>query len=139
MPPFIRNLMDVTSKHYFRAGRQPRILPTLPIGSRRPLRKIGPGLPVVTPALMLVITGRPFSSCALLVYRQRAPLAITLALLLRPCRFTPVFPIGSIVREHHHWFGYWYRHDMFTPPFPGPDGNLTLQFQKLRQKPFHGT
>src|SRR5512135_2774290 len=24
--------------------------------------------------------------------------------------------------ERGHWFGYWYGHDMFTPPFKGADG-----------------
>jgi tetratricopeptide (TPR) repeat protein len=25
--------------------------------------------------------------------------------------------------EREHWFGYWFGHDMFTPPFKGADGN----------------
>jgi Flp pilus assembly protein TadD len=27
--------------------------------------------------------------------------------------------------QRNHWFGYWFGHDMFTPPFVGPDGQLT--------------
>ena len=33
--------------------------------------------------------------------------------------------------QHNHWFGYWFGHDMFTPPFAGPDGKLTYD-AKLR-------
>src|SRR5208283_5762063 len=24
--------------------------------------------------------------------------------------------------QHNHWFGYWFGHDMFTPPFNMPEG-----------------
>jgi len=24
--------------------------------------------------------------------------------------------------QRNHWFGYWFGHDMFTPPFKGADG-----------------
>ena len=24
--------------------------------------------------------------------------------------------------QRNHWFGYWFGHDMFTPPFNGADG-----------------
>jgi tetratricopeptide (TPR) repeat protein len=33
--------------------------------------------------------------------------------------------------QRNHWFGYWFGHDMFTPPFVGPDGKLTYD-PKLR-------
>jgi thioredoxin-like negative regulator of GroEL len=58
---------------------------------------------------------------ALLLYKQRAPLAITLALFV----FIPVHPIlthWSDNEQRNHWFGYWFGHDMFTPPFKGADG-----------------
>ena len=68
---------------------------------------------------------------SLLVYRQRAPLVITLGL------FT-IMPIASGLshwahsEQRFHWFGYWFGHDMFTPPFPDPaDGKLTYD-AKLR-------
>jgi len=59
---------------------------------------------------------------ALLVYRQRGPVLIFLALLT-------VMPVWSGLshwytsEQRNHWFGYWFGHDMFTPPFAGPDGN----------------
>ena len=54
-------------------------------------------------------------------YRKRAPLALTLGLFA-------LIPLHSILthwsdnEQHEHWFGYWFGHDMFTPPFNGPDG-----------------
>jgi hypothetical protein len=61
---------------------------------------------------------------SLFLYNKRAPLAITLALFA-------LLPLHSGMshwfhsEQHNHWFGYWFGHDMFTPPFLGPDGNLT--------------
>jgi tetratricopeptide (TPR) repeat protein len=58
---------------------------------------------------------------ALLLYRQRAPLAITLSLIA-------IMPVSSGLyhwadsEQRDHWFGYWFGHDMFTPPFDGKDG-----------------
>ncbi|PYJ08530.1 MAG: hypothetical protein DME25_01310 [Verrucomicrobia bacterium] len=58
---------------------------------------------------------------SLLVYRERAPLAISLALFA-------LMPLHSIMthwsdnEQRGHWFGYWFGHDMFTPPFKGADG-----------------
>ena len=58
---------------------------------------------------------------ALRVYRQRAPLAITVFLFA-------LMPLHSIMthwsdnEQRNHWFGYWFGHDMFTPPFKGTDG-----------------
>ncbi len=53
---------------------------------------------------------------AILLYRDRAPLAITLALFA-------AMPIYSVLihwgpsEQRNHWFGYWFGHDMFTPPY----------------------
>jgi thioredoxin-like negative regulator of GroEL len=53
---------------------------------------------------------------ALFAYRNRAPLALTLGL------FT-IMPVHSVMchwfenEQRGHWFGYWFGHDMFTPPF----------------------
>ncbi len=55
------------------------------------------------------------------VYRNRAPLALTLTLFA-------LMPLHSIMthwsdnEQRGHWFGYWFGHDMFTPPFNGSDG-----------------
>src|SRR5208282_2504578 len=61
---------------------------------------------------------------SLFIYNQRAPLGITFALFA----MMPVYSGMSHwfkSEQHNHWFGYWFGHDMFTPPFVGPDGNLT--------------
>ena len=61
---------------------------------------------------------------ALLVYRQRAPLSITLGLFA-------LMPVASGLshwarsEQRNHWFGYWFGHDMFTPPVVGSDGKMT--------------
>jgi tetratricopeptide (TPR) repeat protein len=60
---------------------------------------------------------------ALLIYRERGPLFITLGLFL-------AMPLYSGLAHYRksdqrgHMFGYWFGHDMFTPPFNGPDGKL---------------
>jgi tetratricopeptide (TPR) repeat protein len=77
------------------------------------------GLPIYG-GLVLVIVPLIFT-VALLCYRQRGPLFITLALFL-------VMPLYSVLahwypsNQHDHYFGYWFGHDMFTPPFQGSDG-----------------
>jgi hypothetical protein len=73
---------------------------------------------------------------SLLVYRQRAPLAITLGLFA-------LMPLASGLshwahsEQRNHWFGYWFGHDMFTPPFVGPDGKLSYD-SKLREQVMKG-
>ena len=74
---------------------------------------------------------------ALAVYRTRAPLLVTLGLFA-------VMPVCSGLshwfhsEQHGHWFGYWYGHDMFTPPFAGPDGKLTYD-PAWREQAMKGT
>ncbi len=71
------------------------------------------GLILVGMAVLFVV--------GLLVYRKRAPLGITLALFA-------IMPLHSILthwsgnEQRDHWFGYWFGHDMFTPPFNASDG-----------------
>jgi len=82
-------------------------------------------------ALPLIFLG------ALAVYRARAPLLVTLGLFA-------VMPLCSGLshwfhsEQRGHWFGYWYGHDMFTPPFAGPDGKLTYD-PVLREQALKGT
>ncbi len=53
---------------------------------------------------------------ALLLYRSRGPVLILLGLFM-------VMPVYSGLshwyksEQRNHWFGYWFGHDMFTPPF----------------------
>ena len=87
------------------------------------------GLPVY--AALMVLGMAVIFVAGVLVYRRRAPLAITLALC------AVVMPMRSILsnwfenEQRGHLFGYWFGHDMFTPPFTGPDGKLTYD-PKLR-------
>ncbi|HEY2330253.1 MAG TPA: DUF2723 domain-containing protein [Verrucomicrobiae bacterium] len=62
---------------------------------------------------------------ALVVYRSRGPVVILLGLFL----LMPVYS-GMIhwykSEQRNHWFGYWFGHDMFTPPFQDPkNGQLS--------------
>ena len=58
---------------------------------------------------------------ALVLYSKRAPLLITLGLF-------SLMPLYSALdhwfdsEQRNHWFGYWFGHDMFTPPFKNADG-----------------
>jgi len=68
---------------------------------------------------------------SLIVYRKRAPLAITLALFM----LTPTYSALThwTKEQRNHWFGFWFGHDMFTPPFTGPDGKLSYD-PKVREE-----
>jgi Flp pilus assembly protein TadD len=80
------------------------------------------GLPIF--ANLILVASTIAFIVALLIYRNRAPLLVTLAL------FTTM-PIYSAMshwfhaEQRDHWFGYWFGHDMFTPPFIGADGKMT--------------
>ncbi len=80
------------------------------------------GLPIYASLILLVL---PFIFLgALFVYRDRAPLAITLGLFA-------IMPISSGLtnwgasEQRNHWFGYWFGHDMFTPPYVDASGKLS--------------
>jgi hypothetical protein len=72
------------------------------------------GLPVF--ANLILVAMPVIFICALLAYRQRGPVLILLGL------FTAM-PVHSGLthwyksEQRNHWFGYWFGHDMFTPPF----------------------
>lgn len=57
----------------------------------------------------------------LILWKRRAPLALTLAVFA-------ILPLQSYMghwadnEQRGHLFGYWFGHDMFTPPFKGKDG-----------------
>ena len=65
--------------------------------------------------LILIATPVVFLS-ALFAYRKRAPVMIALCLFAA----APVYSGLSHwykSEQRNHWFGYWFGHDMFTPPF----------------------
>ena len=80
------------------------------------------GLPVF--ANLILIALPVIFIVALLTYRKRGPVLILLALFL-------VMPVYSGLthwytsEQRNHWFGYWFGHDMFTPPFTDTDGKLS--------------
>ncbi|HWX21498.1 MAG TPA: DUF2723 domain-containing protein [Candidatus Binatia bacterium] len=115
-------LWDATGKQYFgRAG-----WPSVSFGLSQFTHWIAQafarnqfGLPIFG-NLVLVAVPLLFV-CALLLYRNRGPLFITLGLFL-------AMPLYSGLAhwfasdQRNHYFGYWFGHDMFTPPFNGTDG-----------------
>jgi tetratricopeptide (TPR) repeat protein len=87
-------------------------------------------LPVIG-GLLVVIAVVGFVSMVF-VYRNRAPVLITLSLFLLLPLYSGLTHWAK-AEERNHWYGYWFGHDMFTPPFEGPDGNLSYD-PKLREQ-----
>jgi tetratricopeptide (TPR) repeat protein len=58
------------------------------------------------------------------VCRERAPLMITLALFLAMPLYSG-FSHWFHSEQRDHWFGYWFGHDMFTPPYVDSSGKLS--------------
>jgi tetratricopeptide (TPR) repeat protein len=75
------------------------------------------GLPIFANLVLLAIPVILIG--ALVVYRSRGPVTIVLGLFL-------LMPVYSGMthwyksEQRNHWFGYWFGHDMFTPPFQDP-------------------
>ena len=73
---------------------------------------------------------------SLFTNRQRASLSLILVLFA-------AMPLYSAMshwfdnEQRNHWFGYWFGHDMFTPPFTAPDGTLSYD-PKLREAAMKG-
>ena len=110
---------DVTSKTYFGEDASPRFPEILSFVGHVFTTKDQYGLPVYA-GLLLIGMSVAFL-VGLLVYKNRAPLLITLAMFaLMP--FHSVMTHWSDNEQRNHWFGYWFGHDMFTPPFKDADG-----------------
>jgi tetratricopeptide (TPR) repeat protein len=111
-------LWDATGKLYFgRAGSVS--LSEWPHWVARAFAPHQFGLPIYG-NLVLVFVPLIFI-LALLFYRDRGPLLITLCLFLAMPLYSGLAHwFGS--DQHNHMFGYWFGHDMFTPPFNGSDG-----------------
>jgi hypothetical protein len=93
------------------------------------------GLPVYA-SLMLIGLGVVFL-VALWRYRTHAPLAITLVVFALMPSYS-IFNHWFDNEQRNHWFGYWFGHDMFTPPVTGPDGQTTYD-AKIREQMMKGT
>ena len=126
-------LWDATGKHYFGIAGHVSLF-ALPHWIGLAFGKDQGSLPIYGNLILVAI---PFIFLmALFLYRNRGPVLITLAL------FTAM-PLYSALshwahsEQRNHWFGYWFGHDMFTPPFPGPDGKLTYD-PKLREQMMKG-
>ena len=118
------SLIDNTGKHYF--GLDGHVsLSELPHWIAQSFAKDQYGLPIIG-SLLLVILPVLFI-IALLIYKNRAPLFITLALFALMPLYSGLCHWGGIggiagSEQRNHWFGYWFGHDMFTPPFNDKDG-----------------
>ncbi len=115
-------LVDATGKLYFGPAGEIS-LSQLPHYVALAFDKDQYGLPVFA-SLILIAIPLVFIG-ALLVYRNRGPLVILLGLIC-------IMPVWSGMthwyksEQRNHWFGYWFGHDMFTPPFLNPKtGKLT--------------
>jgi tetratricopeptide (TPR) repeat protein len=88
------------------------------------------GLTIYAGLMLVGMTLAFIAGCA--IYRRRAPLAITLAMFA----LMPAYSFMNNWFENEqrgHLFGYWFGHDMFCPPFVGPDGKLTYD-RNLREQ-----
>ncbi len=111
-------LVDTTRRHYFGEGGS-MSLSELPHWIGRAFAPNQYGLPIYA-SLILILVPLAFV-VALLVYNKRGPLAITLGLYLAMPLYSGLAHwYGSDQRDHY--FGYWFGHDMFSPPYNGPDG-----------------
>jgi thioredoxin-like negative regulator of GroEL len=76
------------------------------------------GLPVYA-GLILIGLSASFVA-AVWFHRERAPTTIVLAI----CALIPLYSIlthWADNEQRNHWFGYYFGHDMFRPPFEGAD------------------
>ena len=121
------SLVVATGKLYFGPAGQVGFF-ELPHWIKLAFTKDQYGLPVFA-NLILVAVPIIFIG-ALLMYRQRGPVLILLCLIT-------TLPVWSGLshwyksEQRNHWFGYWFGHDMFTPPFVAPDGKFSYD-AKLR-------
>jgi tetratricopeptide (TPR) repeat protein len=115
------SLTELTEKTFFGEAANVSGWTLLSFMGRTLLYKDQYGLPVYAGLILLAMT--LVFLAALALNRDRAPLAVCLAVFA-------LMPLHSILthwsdnEQRNHWFGYWYGHDMFTPPFKGADGKL---------------
>jgi tetratricopeptide (TPR) repeat protein len=126
-------LWDATGKHYFGLAGQVSLF-ELPHWIGQAFGKDQGGLPIYGNLILVTI---PFVFIlALLIYRHRGPVLITLALFATMPLYSGLCHWAHS-EQRNHWFGYWFGHDMFTPPFVAPDGTLSYD-AKLREQAMKG-
>jgi tetratricopeptide (TPR) repeat protein len=109
-------LADAAAKLYAGPGGEVNssILSQLPHLVAQAFARDQYGLPIFA---NLILVAMPIVFIfALLIYRNRGPVLILLGL----CMIMPVYSGLSHwykSEQRNHWFGYWFGHDMFTPPF----------------------
>ena len=127
-------LKDATGKHYFGLAGHVGLL-ELPHWIGQAFAKDQGGLPIYGNLILVTI---PFVFIlALLIYRHRGPVLITLALFATMPLYSGLCHWAHS-EQRNHWFGYWFGHDMFTPPFVAPDGRFSYD-AKLREQAMKGT
>jgi thioredoxin-like negative regulator of GroEL len=115
----IYSFIELTSNTYFGQGSSPGLPAIMSFVGHAISTADQYALPI-TASLLLIVMAVIFV-VALVLYRERAPLGITLVLFA-------LMPVHSIMthwsdnEQSGHMFGYWFGHDMFTPPFKGADG-----------------
>ena len=123
----IFTLLEATSRLFLGPGGDVSLF-DLPHYIAKAFEKDQYGLPVF--ANLILVASAVALLIALAIYRKRGPVVILLLM------FTAM-PLWSGMshwyksEQRGHWFGYWFGHDMFTPPFKGPDGTLIYD-AKLR-------
>jgi tetratricopeptide (TPR) repeat protein len=106
-------LLDAAAKLYFGPAGEIS-LSQLPHWIAQSFAKDQYGSPVLANLILVAIP--IIFIFALLIYRKRGPVFILLSLFM-------VMPVYSGMshwyksEQRNHWFGYWFGHDMFTPPF----------------------
>jgi Protein of unknown function (DUF2723) len=91
-------------------------------------------LPIAAGLILLVLA--VFFILSLAISKGKPPSVAMLAIF-------GLLPTHSILshwsenEQRDHWFGYWFGHDMFKPPFVGPDGMFSYD-AKLREAAMKG-
>jgi len=108
-------LADAAAKLYIGPiGEATAVLSQLPHLVAQSFAKDQYGLPIL--ANLILVAMPIIFILALLVYRNRGPVVVLLGLFM-------IMPFYSGLchwyksEQRNHWFGYWFGHDMFTPPF----------------------
>jgi thioredoxin-like negative regulator of GroEL len=108
-------LADAAAKLYAGPGGEATsILSQLPHLVAQAFARDQYGLPII--ANLILVAMPIIFIISLLIYRSRGPVLILLGL----CLIMPVYSGLSHwykSEQRNHWFGYWFGHDMFTPPF----------------------